>query len=347
GRRGVPDPFKTRAPGAPGGGPPPGLRRRALSFEGTPSSAYSVLDITVRRGSAGGGGGDAGFRDGAGVRLEAGSLLLENVRLEGHVAASGDGGGVYSASGTSLRLVRSTVSGNRALRGGGLYAAGDVTLEKTTVSANASQGEGGGLYGAGALRLFESTVSGNGALGAGLPVGRGGGVFIGEAGLLLSSHSTVVANRALVGPGISLLGTAGSVAATVIAGNLTTDTALERNCGAPLGVVDGRNLSGDASCGFTGPSDLEDTDPDLWPLMRLGGLTATHVPRTSSPVIDAAGVGFCVEVDQRDAPRPVDAGGGPECDIGAVEFTPDTDGGVVFVEGFETGNLSAWSGVVP
>ncbi|MEM1181802.1 MAG: choice-of-anchor Q domain-containing protein [Acidobacteriota bacterium] len=327
-----------------------GLARRVLSFGGPAESTYSMLDLTVQRGRVGSVGDRSGQSRGGGIRLESGTLVLENVALRDSVAlGAGEGGGVYVDGGAFLRLVRCVVTRNQASSGGGIYAAGDVTVEKSTLSANVAEAEGAGLFGAGTVRLFESTLSGNRAVGSGLPTGRGGGVFIDKPGLLIASHATLVDNRALSGPGISSRGTVGSVSASIIARNLETDTGLERNCESSLGPADANNLSGDMSCGFSGASDLEGVDPELWPLLRLGGSTPTHVPRPGSPVIDAAGTAFCIELDQRDAPRPSDGDGSgvAECDIGAVEFTAETDGGLVFVDGFESGDVSSWSGQFP
>jgi hypothetical protein len=90
----------------------------------------------------------------------------------------------------------------------------------------------------------------------------------------------------------------------------------------PFSVTsEGYNIVSDLSCGFTGPGDVEGTDPLLGPLADNGGPTWTRQPGPLSPAIDAvlAGTaGLCdgsVPTDQRGVSRPQGSG----CDIGAVE----------------------------
>ena len=65
-------------------------------------------------------------------------------------------------------------------------------------------------------------------------------------------------------------------------------------------------------------------DPRLGPLGDHGGPTATMLPASNSPVIDA-GSAFGATTDQRGSPRPVDDADTPDAvdgsDIGAVELT--------------------------
>ena len=54
----------------------------------------------------------------------------------------------------------------------------------------------------------------------------------------------------------------------------------------------GGNLSDDASCNFfSEPSDLNDIEDNLGPLVDNGGLTQTHLPQTGSLAIDTACAG--------------------------------------------------------
>ena len=68
-----------------------------------------------------------------------------------------------------------------------------------------------------------------------------------------------------------------------------------------------------------------------------------HIRRTDAATACANRWGFPIFADQRSAPRPVDDGGppGPQCDLGATEGAP------IFLDGFETGDSSAWSAVMP
>ena len=77
----------------------------------------------------------------------------------------------------------------------------------------------------------------------------------------------------------------------------------------------GYNLSDDASCNLTQPTDITNTDPLLGPLADNGGATLTHVLLPGSPAIDSGDDVACPASDQRGVSRPQGAG----CDRGAVE----------------------------
>jgi hypothetical protein len=92
----------------------------------------------------------------------------------------------------------------------------------------------------------------------------------------------------------------------------------------------GYNLSSDGSCDFSGPGDLNNTDPKLGPLQNNGGPTQTQALLPGSPAIDAGNPSGCTDnkgnllkTDQRGAPRPgkEDTSG---CDMGAYERQTDT-----------------------
>ena len=78
--------------------------------------------------------------------------------------SSGSGGGIDSisfASGISLTLVNSTISGNKALNGGGLFLIGGADLTNCTISTNASANGSGIAVGFGTVVLNNTIVSGN------------------------------------------------------------------------------------------------------------------------------------------------------------------------------------------
>lgn len=140
------------------------------------------------------------------------------------------------------------------------------------------------------------------------------------------------------GTGLKVFGSDVRLINTIVAGNGTAD------CGGADVNSLGHNLDGDGSCGLdTLLGDLVAVDPLLGPLRDNGGETRTHVLLDGSPAIDAGAVGTPLTVDQRGAPRPLDgdSDGTPQGDIGAVEY------GLPFVDGFETGDLSAWSAAWP
>lgn len=78
----------------------------------------------------------------------------------------------------------------------------------------------------------------------------------------------------------------------------------------------GHNLDSGTSCGFTGPGDLSNSDPQMDPagLQDNGGPTPTIMLQATSPAVNSAYTANCPNVDQRYYGRP-DA----NCDIGAIE----------------------------
>jgi CSLREA domain-containing protein len=92
-------------------------------------------------------------------------------------------------------------------------------------------------------------------------------------------------------------------------------------CATPV-ISGGHNLSSDASCGLTGPGDLQSTQPKLSPLVPHGSGLPTFLPLTGSPAIDT-GDAACGSTDGRGQPRPLDGDGDgiATCDRGAVEVS--------------------------
>ena len=79
--------------------------------------------------------------------------------------------------------------------------------------------------------------------------------------------------------------------------------------------------------GFTGPGDQVGffpltINPLLGPLQDNGGPTKTLALQSGSPAIDLADPASPLTVDQRFAPRPVNATGALRSDIGAFEADP-------------------------
>jgi hypothetical protein len=102
---------------------------------------------------------------------------------------------------------------------------------------------------------------------------------------------------------------------------MTNDHRTDPECGGTI-ASDGGNVVADRTCFLTpGPDDVLDIDPRLLPLASNGGATQTHAPTLGSPAIDRLvfDPARCLSLDQRGFARPVNAGGGPRCDSGAVE----------------------------
>ena len=124
----------------------------------------------------------------SGVTIEKGSSLL--------------GGGIFNAG--TLTLNNTTVSGNGnspgTQLGGGIFNAGTLTLNNSTVSFNganpssATAGLGGGIYNLGTLTLNHSRVTSNSAFGPFPSIGRGGGIYNSLPGTVTLIDSTVSNN---------------------------------------------------------------------------------------------------------------------------------------------------------
>ena len=216
----------------------------------------------------------------------------------------GTGGGIVN-NGT-LAINNSTIAGNSGASGSGLFnAGGTVTINRSTIMNNtANLSDGGGIFSSGGqVTINTSTISGNSA------AGNGGGV---AGSQVIINNSTIVDNDASSGGGIG----PGTV---TIQNSIVADNPGD-NCSDPITSAD-YNLSSDATCSFTEPSDQQNTDPDLLPLSPNGGPTLNHAPDVNSPAIDAGNNAACPSPDQRGQPRPQDGDidGTPICDIGAVE----------------------------
>ena len=62
----------------------------------------------------------------------------------------------------SLTLEQTTVSGNQASNGGGIYTASPTTITNSTISGNTATAEGGGFYNeSGTTTIVNSTIAFN------------------------------------------------------------------------------------------------------------------------------------------------------------------------------------------
>jgi parallel beta-helix repeat protein len=251
------------------------------------------------------------------------SILSRNVALgnaSGGTAAFG--GGAYAAT---IMLVGSTVSANRAAHdstqgassydtGGGIFSNLGGYVGASTIEGNYSNGIGGGVsvFG-GELHVVNSTISGNTARGA-----TGGGIDLRVFDGGTISNSTITANHAAGGGGVSLRGQQGTftLQSSLIAGN---DAAVAADVGAvaPLTIAGANNLVVGAGAGVTLPADTLHADPRLLPLADNGGPTRTHALGAGSPALDAGNDSAGLDTDQRGPgfPRRL----GAATDIGAFE----------------------------
>jgi hypothetical protein len=289
----------------------------------------------------------------AGGILNGGNLTLNDTTVTdnqalGTVAKTGDGGGIYNASGATLTLNRSTVSANIANTptgdGGGIHNAsgGTVTLSDSAVSGNDANDNGGGVRNLGTLTLNRSTVSGNEATSgdgggiysltnltdltttisnstiSGNAAGDEGGGIFNIDGLTRIENSTITKNTAAsgAGGGVASYGDATTrteVLSTIIAAN-TNDNDVQLVGGSTNTFQSfGYNLigGGNAADSFNKTGDQRGIpDPRLGLLVNNGGLTQTHAVLKGSRAIDRGALrGGCPKTDQRGQRRPQNGDG--------------------------------------
>ena len=124
----------------------------------------TVIDSTVSGSTADGPGGAIFTLDG--------DVTIIGSTLSGNRAD--DRGGAISGEAT-VTVINSTISRNLAVAhvGGGIWSRGDMYVANSTVSDNYAEAKGGGLNAAGVLTLVSSTVAGNVApVGADIGVGE-------------------------------------------------------------------------------------------------------------------------------------------------------------------------------
>lgn len=255
------------------------------------AKAVTIISSTFSNNSAQGRGGAVSTF--AGLTIS-NSAFLNNQSL---TTAGEGGGGIYvtNSTGITSTISNSSVTGNSADLGGGLFMIGSpVAITNTTISGNTAKRDGGGLRtGATTTTLNNVTVTNNFADNDNNATGNGGGIY--------RSAGTV------------------NVKNTIIANN--TDKGGETpECSGPL-VSQGNNFQGLAT-GCTGLTDgvngdhvANPTDPLLLPLGFYGGSTLVHAFQATSTALNNGNNTTCASTDQRGVPRPI----GGTCDIGAFE----------------------------
>lgn len=263
---------------------------------------------------------------GGAMAIEGGIAFIQDSTFAGNLAETSTGGAIYALVVTDLALSQVTLSGNRSAGDGGalVSVASQVTLESCTVSENQADFDGD-------------------------DDGDGGGISIaGQVSMSLSN--------------------------TILAGNLDSSPTAEdcpdghRKLGASI-VTSSTNAIGANDCFDANfPTGLPNVNGDwvgtvaspfeplLNPLAFNGGPTPTHLPLAASPVIDQGSCALAISdqrgfgngvtglrvIDDPDIPDLIDG-----CDIGAVEAHSISLNGLVFVDGFETGDTSRWALTVP
>ena len=248
----------------------------------------------------------------------------------------------------TLAISRSTISGNSAqIVGGGAFLYGTATTTTdSTISGNTAQG-GSGIFSVDSpFQLANSTVSGNSST---APPPNGGGAIALYAGAQIPAaiqSSTITGNTAAANAGGVVLagGAALALQSTIVAnssGGTTVDIA---SVGQVAGVVTASNslVENPGTSGVTAAgANLVGVDPVLGPLANNGGTTFTHLPLITSPAINAGANPTGVAFDQRGTPFARVSG--PAADIGSIE-RPATQAGVSFVANVPT--TTTWGGLL-
>ncbi|HEX6189236.1 MAG TPA: choice-of-anchor Q domain-containing protein, partial [Pyrinomonadaceae bacterium] len=257
-------------------------------------STLSLSGIRLIRGRA----------DLGGAIYNNGTLNATGISVESSTATS-NGGGLYTAAGATTNLSSSTIAGNSAILGGGIFNAGYTAIYNSTVANNTATGNGGGIYAGGnytggntaTVDTSNSTISGNSSGGA------GGGIYVNKTGTIAfyNLNNTLIATNSASGGGPDVSGEIISYGYNLI-GNASGST---WSASSPVTAGNIINPAGGAK---------------LNPLANTGGATKTFGLQTGSPAIDAGDPSSSLNVDQRGAPRPF----GTRIDIGAHELRTAT-----------------------
>lgn len=272
--------------------------------------ATVVIDgVTIQGGTA---VGAVGQGDGGGILSREQSMLTLNNSVVRENRAEGRGGGVASQEGATAEINNSTFSQNSAdlVRGagGGLYSAGNLTLLNSTISGNRAA-SGGGIFdellaqNQSAL-IQNSTITLNEAVS---DVVGGGGIlqFRSTANTFLVHNSIIAGNMALELPNTA-----------DCASNLGLDG--EFNLVGQNGEFHGCFFSGNGNLLLQG----EISTAIVTTLATYGGNLPVHALTANSPAIDSGDPANCSITDQRGFARPADGdlNGTAVCDMGAFEL---------------------------
>jgi predicted outer membrane repeat protein len=260
---------------------------------------------------------------GGAVSAGNGGVLVVDTTISDNTASSADGGGIISNGPT--RIYRSVIKNNHAMNsfGGGVACEATATLEihESTISGN-SAFVGGGIYATYPVLIDRSTLSGNTANSSG-----GGLVFANGTygvGSALVSSSTLYLNTAGIGSAIYFIDGKQDLPVPVLTNTVIsgTCTGSARSFLAPTGNVE----SPGNTCNVDVNHDVSAVNLKLGALGDNGGPTPTHLPLAGSAVL-AVGQN-CPSYDQRGYGLVSTA----VCDSGSVSASAVND--AVFRDGF-------------
>ncbi len=246
------------------------------------------------------------------------SVTLVRSTISGNTVTddNGAGGGVFADS--NLTATDSTISGNSALgdfsAGGGAFVVDDATFIRSTVSGNTSEGEeaeGGGLFSQGPIQIENSTFSGNTVTGLnakGGAIASDSSVFLVELiGATLTGNAATGAN----GAGGAVFSRAGDVSLvnSLVVGNFATGGS--GNVSGTISTSDQSISNGDAALVFAQTALISGTTTAAGVLADNGGPTETVALKADGLAVNKGAT--AATADQRGVAR-----AGP-ADLGAFE----------------------------
>ncbi len=208
-------------------------------------SNVTVLRSTIR--------GNSTTADGGGIFLDLGvMILLETTLSDNSAGANGFGGGIHARgignSPGELSVISSTVAGNSAFSGGGIYSLNDsyVTITNSTIAGNTASFRGDAFANdfSPPPTFANTLIVGDCAILSNLPISHGGNIESPGYTCYLQ-HPTDRAN--IADPGIAPLSDNGGSTLThaLLPGSPAVDTAIDNQCPATDQRGFGRPIDGD------------------------------------------------------------------------------------------------------
>lgn len=241
------------------------------------------------------------------------------------------GAGIYN-----LTITNSVITGNSAIRGGGIFDTGYTALiTNTTIHNNTASDDAGGLLSE-RLNCVNCTITGNSAL------DDGGGLFINTFGTATLTNSTIVNNTAPQGGGIAGSTNFDQRGTLHARNNIIANNPSPGSQGSDMQFIIYQsfapNIVHNVCCNIQPPAtDLINVDPKLEAQMRTNSVGVPYfaLRGTDSPAIDRGNncvlipmaSGGCVSdvvvTDIRGTSRPQDGDGNGNAviDLGTFEIS--------------------------
>ncbi|MGH8042846.1 MAG: choice-of-anchor Q domain-containing protein [Rudaea sp.] len=289
-------------------------------------AGYSSLTLTNSVVSS-----NTAYYTGGGIATEEAAITIQQSSLTGNSASTGGGVFVHNDNSNALTITASTVSGNSATAsapysysgGGGVYAKHVSAAISNSTVANNSANRGGGVVGHISYSNYYSTTLSNSTVSGNSATNYGGGVSETESGPITLTNTVVAGNSARSNPDVS------TTSPYYYNGNYSPGSTIA----ASFSLI-----------GNTGSATITDNGGNqfnlaaqLGALGNNGGPTQTMLPLIGSPLIDLGDPAFTgpPNTDQRGAGFPRIING--RVDIGATEFGTGATAAVVPTPGLGLG----------